>query len=213
MSLLEQAQQTSQLRLLYCCTLKRFFDIVVSGLALLLLSIPLLLVALVVRLSSPGPVIFRQERVGRGGTRFVTYKFRTMRHDPNLPLFCFVDENGVTRHKIAGDPRVTRVGRYLRRSSIDELPQLLNVLRGDMSLIGPRPELPEIVERYQPWQHRRHVVRPGLTGWWQVHGRSQQPMHEHTELDLYYIEHLSARLDARILVKTVRQVLTGLGAF
>jgi lipopolysaccharide/colanic/teichoic acid biosynthesis glycosyltransferase len=121
--------------------------------------------------------------------------------------------NGHWQHKIKDDPRVTRVGRLIRRTSIDELPQLINVIRGEMSLIGPRPELPQIVRDYEPWMHRRHLVRPGLTGWWQVRGRSDLPMHEHTDLDIYYVEHVSWRLDLRILKQTVRIVVCGLGAY
>jgi lipopolysaccharide/colanic/teichoic acid biosynthesis glycosyltransferase len=117
------------------------------------------------------------------------------------------------RHKSRTDPRVTRLGKLLRSTSIDELPQLVNVLLGDMSLVGPRPELPAIVAGYAPWQHQRHLVRPGITGWWQVRGRSDFPMHEHTELDIYYVAHKSLWFDLRILFETVRTVLVRSGAF
>jgi lipopolysaccharide/colanic/teichoic acid biosynthesis glycosyltransferase len=176
--------------------------------------LPLLaLIAAAVRLDSRGPAIFRQMRVGRGGRAFTIYKFRTIEQRPDDELQFFEGADGVLRHKIKHDPRVTRVGRFIRRSSLDELPQLINVLRGEMSLIGPRPELPEIVARYEPWQHQRHLVRPGLTGWWQVQGRSDLPMHEHTDLDIYYVQHVSMRFDAAILCRTVRIVVSGLGAF
>jgi lipopolysaccharide/colanic/teichoic acid biosynthesis glycosyltransferase len=136
-----------------------------------------------------------------------------MANDSRLGLRMLQAPDGTMRHKLRQDPRITRVGRWLRRTSVDELPQLINILLGHMSLIGPRPELVEIVDRYEPWQHRRHMVRPGLTGWWQVSGRGNRPMHENTELDLYYVDHLSAGLDLRILIRTVVVVVKGLGAF
>ena len=117
------------------------------------------------------------------------------------------------RHKSARDPRVTRIGRYLRRSCLDELPQLWNVVRGEMSLVGPRPELPSIVERYEPWQHARHAVSPGITGWWQVNRTADNLMHEATELDIYYVHNHSLLLDLRILVRTFGAVIDGRGAY
>jgi exopolysaccharide biosynthesis polyprenyl glycosylphosphotransferase len=211
--LLEASQGCAVPRIAYAYVWKRWIDAAGAAFALLLLSPLLIVVAAIIRLDSRGPAIFRQERVGRGGQVFTVYKFRTMAHDPDKPIHLFRDEDGQYRHKIKNDPRVTRVGRYIRRSSIDELPQLFNVLRGEMSLSGPRPELPQIVQQYAPWQHQRHLVRPGLTGWWQVQGRSDKPMHEHTELDLYYVENLSFRLDAAIVAQTIRIVVKGLGAF
>ncbi len=121
--------------------------------------------------------------------------------------------SGDRSRKARNDPRVTRVGRFLRRTSLDELPQLFNVLRGDMSLVGPRPELPEIVATYEAWQHDRHRVLPGLSGWWQIHGRSDKPMHQHTELDIYYVSHVSFLLDVYILLRTLVVVIAGRGAF
>lgn len=192
---------------------RRLLDIVVASMLLVLAS-PLLLIAyLAIRLDTPGPAIFCQDRIGRYGKPFCIYKFRTMTHNPTGELVWLEDENGQKRHKLRHDPRITRVGHWLRRTSVDELPQLWNIVKGDMSLIGPRPELPEIVANYEPWQHQRHIVRPGLTGWWQVSGRSDKPMHENTELDLYYIRHRSIRLDALILVRTIGVVVRGLGAF
>jgi exopolysaccharide biosynthesis polyprenyl glycosylphosphotransferase len=213
LSLLTSTQHCSTSRVLYYSVVKRGIDVVVASLTLLVFLPLMVLVAFAVALDSRGPVLFRQTRVGQGGRPFTVYKFRTMTHAPGEELRRFQGADGKWRHKVKHDPRVTRVGRYIRRSSIDELPQLLNVVRGEMSLIGPRPELPQIVEQYGDWQHQRHLVRPGLTGWWQIQGRSDQPMHENTHLDLYYVENLSWRLDLQILRRTVRVVLGGLGAF
>ena len=123
------------------------------------------------------------------------------------------DEEGRILYKRRDDPRVTRVGRFLRRTSLDELPQLFNVVKGEMSLVGPRPELPWLVHQYESWQHKRFAVPPGITGWWQVNGRSDRAMHLHTEDDLYYIQHYSPLLDLRILWKTIGVVLRGRGAY
>jgi exopolysaccharide biosynthesis polyprenyl glycosylphosphotransferase len=213
LSLLATASRVGVGRIAYGFVVKRWIDLVVASLGLVVLAPLLLVVALAVRLDSTGPVVFRQRRIGQGGRPFVMYKFRTMVVDDDTTLRLFRDDQGRWRHKVADDPRVTRVGRFLRRTSLDELPQLLNVLRGEMSFVGPRPELPQIVRGYEPWQHLRHVVRPGITGWWQTHGRSEYAMHEHTELDIYYVRHLSLRLDVRIVARTVRTVLGGLGAF
>ncbi len=123
------------------------------------------------------------------------------------------NREGVVVHKKPDDPRVTRVGRFIRRSSLDELPQIINVLRGEMSLVGPRPELPWLVEHYESWQQRRFAVPPGMTGWWQINGRSDRLMHMHTEDDLYYIQNYSPWLDLQILWRTIGVVLHGRGAF
>jgi lipopolysaccharide/colanic/teichoic acid biosynthesis glycosyltransferase len=142
-------------------------------------------------------------------------KFRTMvtNAEQLRPLVEQLDEDGRMIHKLSDDPRVTQVGHFLRRTSLDELPQVFNILKGEMSLVGPRPELPYLVENYEPWQHRRFSVPQGLTGWWQVNGRSEKPMHLHTEDDLYYIQHYSVFLDLLILFKTIGAVLQGKGAF
>jgi len=169
--------------------------------------------ALLVRLDSPGPVLYRAKRVGENGRIFTMYKFRTMVTGADRMLDLSPDENGQANHKRPDDPRVTRVGRFLRKTSLDELPQLFNVLRGDMSLVGPRPELPELVERYLAWQRERFAVPQGLTGWWQVNGRSDKPMHLHTEEDLFYVRNYSIWLDLKILIKTAWVVLKGKGAF
>lgn len=198
---------------LYQATVKRAFDASAASCALLLLWPLFIVVALAIRLDSPGPVVYRQQRTGKDGMPFTMYKFRSMTWDPAHNVRYFVEPDGTIVHKHHHDPRVTRVGAWLRHTSIDELPQLVNIFKGDMSVIGPRPELVEIVATYEPWQHRRHVVRPGLTGWWQVCGRDDCPMDENTELDLYYVDHLSPWLDFEILLRTVGIVATGRGAF
>jgi exopolysaccharide biosynthesis polyprenyl glycosylphosphotransferase len=198
---------------LYASVLKRMIDIIVASVALLLLAPLLIIVAVAIRMESSGPALYRQQRVGRQGRVFTIYKFRTMVNDPGHGLRLLEGPDGTWHHKVRNDPRITHLGAILRRTSIDELPQLLNILVGHMSLIGPRPELVEIVRTYEPWQHRRHKVRPGLTGWWQVSGRGNRPMHENTELDLYYVDHLSPGLDFKILFRTVVVVAKGLGAF
>lgn len=196
-------------------TLKRLFDIFASGLLLVLLSPVLGIIALLVKLESPGPVFFLQERIGQHGQRFKMIKFRSMYQDAEQRWqeVARRDANGNLVHKVSDDPRVTRIGRKLRRTSLDELPQLINVLRGEMSLVGPRPEMPYIAAEYEPWQWQRFRVPPGITGWWQVNGRSDRPMHLHTDDDLYYIQNYSFWLDMRILLKTVGVVLRGHGAY
>ena len=175
----------------------------------------MLLIAVAIKLDSPGPVLFMQQRVGENGRLFSMAKFRSMvvNADQLAPQVVQLGKNGEVLHKQAHDPRVTRVGRVLRRTSLDEIPQVFNVLRGEMSLVGPRPELPWLVEHYEIWQRRRFAVPPGITGWWQVNGRSERTMHLHTEDDLYYIQNYSPLLDLQILWRTVGVVLRGRGAF
>lgn len=195
--------------------LKRLFDIFASATLLLLLAPLMLIIALLIKLESPGPVFFLQERIGEQGRRFKMIKFRSMYQDAERRWLEVAkrDEQGNLIHKMEDDPRVTRIGRRLRRTSLDELPQLINVLRGEMSLVGPRPEMPYIAAEYQPWQWQRFRVPPGITGWWQVNGRSDKPMHLHTEDDLYYIQNYSFWLDVRILFKTLIVVWRGQGAY
>jgi len=179
-------------------------------------ALPLLeLVALAVFLDSPGPILFRQKRVGARGETFEMLKFRTMVTDAEARLSQVEGghETNVMLFKRRDDPRVTRVGKYLRRFSLDELPQLLNVLRGDMSLVGPRPPLPQEVEKYEPDAVRRLRVRPGLTGLWQVSGRSDLSWDESLRLDLWYVDNWSLVLDVQILVRTTRAVVRGAGAY
>jgi exopolysaccharide biosynthesis polyprenyl glycosylphosphotransferase len=196
--------------------LKRMMDIGISAVALVVSAPIWPAIALAIKLDSPGPVIFRQQRVGEGGKLFTMYKFRTMHVGAEKLERTLVESalaQGERLFKSPDDPRVTRVGRFLRRTSLDELPQLWNVLKGDMSLVGPRPELPAFVERYEPWQRKRFGVPQGLTGWWQVHGRSDKPMYWHTEDDLYYIQNYSLLLDLRILLLTALSVIRGRGAY
>jgi lipopolysaccharide/colanic/teichoic acid biosynthesis glycosyltransferase len=185
--------------------IRRGIDIVVSSLLLALGAPALALAALAVRLESPGPVLYRQERSGLHDQRFDVLKLRTMVHGAeHLGAGLAID---------AGDSRITRVGALLRRTSLDELPNLLNVLRGEMSLIGPRPTLPVQVAQYTERQRGRLAVKPGITGWAQVNGRASLPWAERIELDLYYIEHRSLALDARILWRTAATVLGGSGLY
>ena len=195
--------------------MKEAFDRVLAAFALTLLSPLLLLIALGIKLTSRGPIIFRQVRVGRDGEVFTVYKFRTMVVDAEKhleALWEISDGNGVL-FKLRDDPRVTRIGRHLRRFSLDELPQIWNVLRGDMSLVGPRPPLPNEVARYEPWQTRRLEVKPGMTGIWQVSGRSELTFDEMVMIDIYYVDNWSPSLDLRILVRTVIAVLGRHGAY
>ncbi len=189
---------------------KRTFDILIAGAALIVTAPLMLLITLLIRLDSPGAVLFGQCRAGRHGQPFTMYKFRTMYAAVDQPTF---DETVINIIKRPHDPRVTRVGRFLRRTSLDEMPQLVNVLRGEMSIVGPRPEMPERVDQYEWWQHKRFEVPQGMTGWWQINGRADRPMHKHTEDDLYYIENYSLWLDIRIIMQTVLVVITGKGAF
>lgn len=195
--------------------LKRGFDIVAAAVLLVLLSPVILAVALAVKLSDGGPVCFRQARVGRGGSVFECRKFRSMHVDADARLeqLRAEDVGSGVLFKMHEDPRVTRVGRVLRRYSLDELPQLLNVLRGEMSLVGPRPPLPSEVEQYSGDVVRRLRVRPGMTGLWQVSGRSDLSWEETVRLDLYYADNWTIAQDLQILLRTVQAVVTGRGAY
>ena len=195
--------------------IKRGMD-VVGAVAGFVLGFPLWgLIALAIRLDSPGPVVFRQTRVGVGGKRFEMYKFRSMREGAEAELDKLFDLNEADGYlfKIRDDPRLTRVGRFLRRTSLDELPQLWNVLRGEMSLVGPRPPVPAEVSRYKRWHKRRLDGRPGMTGLWQVSGRSLLSFDETVLLDIYYLENWSLWLDFKILLRTIPTVLFGEGAY
>jgi lipopolysaccharide/colanic/teichoic acid biosynthesis glycosyltransferase len=184
---------------------RRVFDVVVAGSALLLAS-PFLVAAVVaIRLESRGSPIYRQRRVGKDGRAFDVLKLRTM--------VTGAEHMGAGLAVSQGDTRITRVGRLLRRTSLDEVPNLVNVLRGDMAIVGPRPTVPVQVDRYTERQRGRLAVKPGITGWAQVNGRTELPWDERIELDLWYIEHRSWRLDLRILWLTVRMVFGGEGLY
>jgi lipopolysaccharide/colanic/teichoic acid biosynthesis glycosyltransferase len=183
----------------------RAVDVVLSA-VLLVLTAPLqAAAALAIRLESPGPVFYRQRRVGRHGRPFELWKLRTM-----VPG---AESMGAGIYVLEGDPRITRVGRLLRRFSFDELPNLVNVLRGDMAMVGPRPTVQEQVDRYTERQRRRLEVKPGITGWAQINGRTSLPWPERIELDVWYVEHRSLRLDLRILARTARMLASGRGLY
>ena len=183
---------------------KRVADVVLASAALLVLAPISLLFAILIKLDSRGPVLFVHERVGLNGRRFEILKFRTMSHDAQPYAQAPSDQS---------DPRITRFGRFLRRTSLDEIPQMLNVLRGEMSLVGPRPEMPFIAETYSEWQSARLRVKPGVTGLWQVSGRKNLPLHFNLEYDFYYVSNQSIALDVEILLRTVPAVFFGKGAF
>jgi lipopolysaccharide/colanic/teichoic acid biosynthesis glycosyltransferase len=202
--------EKNEVRSLYF-TVKRMFDTTAALVLLIMFSPIMMLVALVIMLDGGGPILFRQPRIGYGCRRFMMLKFRTMRNDgfvPSVPI------------KSDRDPRITRVGRFLRKMSLDELPQLWNVLRGDMSLVGPRPELVEMLRFYRPEHYLRHRAIPGLTGWWQVNGRCRRRLgcspDEDLQMklvdDLEYLERRSFLFDLHLLVKTIPVVITGRGA-
>jgi exopolysaccharide biosynthesis polyprenyl glycosylphosphotransferase len=194
---------------------KRALDILLAGSALLFALPVMLAVALAIKIESKGPVFFKQRRVGEGGRFFHMFKFRSMVVNAEA-LQATVNKtsaDGKTLHKHKDDPRVTRVGKFIRKTSLDELPQLLNVLLGDMSLVGPRPELPWLVEQYEAWQRERFLMPQGITGWWQVTGRSDKPCHLSTEDDLHYIRNYSLWMDIKIMMMTIPALLKGKGAF
>lgn len=194
---------------------KRALDLIVGSCALLL-SLPVLAVAAVmIKLDSPGPVFFRQPRLGKDGRPFLMLKLRSMTQDAADLRAAVATGNEMVGpvFKIRADPRVTRVGRYLRKASIDELPQLWHVLLGDMSLVGPRPPIPDEVARYEPWQRERLAVKPGLTCTWQVSGRSDIPFDRWVQMDIDYVRHRNLLLDLSILLRTIPAVLTGRGAY
>lgn len=195
--------------------IKRALDITVALAALAVFAIPWLVICLAIKLDSPGPVFFVQTRVGKNHKRFPARKFRSMYVDAEQRLQDLKAHNEASGplFKMRNDPRVTRVGKWLRRTSLDELPQLLNVLSGDMSLVGPRPPLPSEVEEYEDWHMKRLSVAPGMTGLWQVSGRSELPFDEMVLLDIYYIENWTLGLDLQILLRTIPAVLSGRGAF
>lgn len=194
---------------------KRVFDLIFSIPLFIILFPVFLLIMLMIRIGSKGPAFYISERVKENGELFGMIKFRTMHvnADKLLDQVIHQDENGNVIHKRPDDPRLTKIGSFLRKTSLDELPQLINVVKGDMSLVGPRPELPRFVDCYELWQRKRFTVPQGMTGWWQVNGRSDKPMHLNTEDDIYYIQHYSIWLDIKILAKTILVVLRAKGAY
>ncbi len=212
-------------RVYFAC--KRVLDVVLALMFLLFVSPVMLVIACLIRMDSPGPILFRQVRVGLGGRRFVFYKFRTMYDgcDPEVhrkyveslmrnpvPEDASVAQQGARLYKLCNDRRVTRIGHTLRRASLDELPQLVNVLKGEMSLVGPRPALPYEVNAYKEWHKGRLTTLPGMTGWWQVRGRCELTFDEMVRLDLEYIARQSLWFDLKILVRTVPAVISRRGA-
>src|SRR5579885_2784098 len=194
---------------------KRIVDVVAAAALLVLLAPVLLLITIAIKLESRGPVLFRQTRLGKDGCSFTFLKFRGMVADAEArqaELDALNEADGPI-FKMKRDPRVTRVGRFIRKTSLDELPQLWNVLRGEMSLVGPRPPVPKEVSRYEPWQHGRLAVKPGMTGLWQVSGRSNIRFSEMVRLDFEYIEHWSLLLDMKIVLLTFVAVIRTDGAY
>ncbi len=197
--------------------IKRAFDLAVGGVGLLLIAPALLLLALLIRLDSPGPALYGQRRVGRDGHHFTCYKFRSMHLNAHEDYHQLAASAAYTGDRVAfkmrEDPRRTRMGRLLRRTSLDELPNLFNVMRGEMSIVGPRPHVPEEVAKYDPWHRQRLAILPGLTCLWQVNGRSDLTFDEQVHFDLYYTEHWSPWLDIKILLWTIPAVITRRGAY
>ena len=191
------------------------FDLTFGSL-ITLIALPIMVsIAIAVKLDSPGPIVFKQERVGENGRIFHMFKFRSMVEDAEKQRndVSITKENGDVIHKRPDDPRITRTGKFIRRTSLDELPQLFNVLFGTMSLVGPRPELPWLLNQYDLWQHKRFAVPQGMTGWWQVNGRADKPMHLNADDDLYYVQNYSLWMDIYILMKTPWVVFRGKGAY
>lgn len=195
--------------------IKRLIDIAISVSALIVLSPVFLVISILVKLSSSGPVLFKQERVGLNGRKFMLYKFRTMVKDAEDKLKDVLADNEMNGpvFKLNDDPRLTNIGKFLRKSSLDELPQLWNVMRGEMSIVGPRPPIPSEVAKYDNWQRRRLTMRPGLTCLWQVGGRNKiKDFSEWARLDLEYIDKWSLRMDVNIIIRTIPAVIFGIGA-
>lgn len=195
--------------------IKRLIDISIASAAVVLLAPLLFLITVLIKLDSPGPTFFKQTRLGRGGKPFTCYKFRSMRQEAEkeLPQLASLDETVGPMFKIRNDPRCTRLGKALRRFSLDELPQLINVIKGDMSLVGPRPPLPTEVEQYEDWHHDRLNIPSGITGLWQVMGRSDLSFNEMVMLDLFYAENWSLWSDFKIMLRTIPTILLSRGAY
>lgn len=193
---------------------KRFFDLFVSLIIIIILSPLMIVIALIIKCSDGGSVFFKQTRIGKNGKKFTMYKFRSMILDADDMIEELQNKNEASgpMFKMKDDPRVTKIGKFIRKTSIDELPQLFNVLNNSMSLVGPRPALPREVTKYTIKQTERLLVKPGLTCIWQVSGRSNIPFEKQVEMDIYYVEHRSTWLDIKLLFKTIPAVLTQKGA-
>jgi len=218
-----QVYEVRQIRAYRC---KRAFDLIAASMSLVLAAPLAAVIALLIKLSGPGPVLFKQPRIGKDGKEFLFYKFRSMRvdcddtsHREYIKLFIEGNEEGLKKYyrgrkvyKMTGDNRVTAVGRFLRRTSLDELPQLINVFRGEMSVVGPRPHILYEVELYKDWHRRRLKGTPGITGWWQIHGRSRVTFDQSVKMDIWYLERQSLILDIRIMLRTITKAIVGRGA-
>lgn len=194
---------------------KRIVDVIFSAFGLVLFLPLFLLVSILIKVDSPGPIIFRQIRVGKYGSKFEIYKFRTMCFDAEEKLKFLKDKNEMSgkQFKIKNDPRITKIGFFLRKNSIDELPQLINVLKGEMSLVGPRPALVEEVREYTEYEKKRLRVLPGCSGLWQVSGRNNLMFDQMIELDLKYIDDITLKNDIKIMLKTIKVMITNEGAY
>lgn len=190
---------------------KRIIDILLSILAIIVLSPIFLIVAIAIKLDSSGPVVYSQTRVGKNEKHFKMFKFRSMviNAEDMLKELKPMNEMDGPMFKIKEDPRITKIGRFIRKTSIDELPQLINILRGEMSIVGPRPSLPSEVEEFEPWMMERFVVKPGLTCFWQVSGRNNIPFRKWMELDIKYVKERNLWLDMKLVLKTVKVVFNG----
>ncbi len=222
----EQAGEVHTIPIIRPYRLKRVLDVTAASIGLLITMPFAAVIAVLIKISSPGPVLFKQSRVGKDGKPFMFYKFRSMsvgnddsQHRQYIKLFIEGKEDelrklqgGKKLYKMTSDDRITLVGRFLRRTSLDELPQLLNVLKGEMSMVGPRPHLAYEVELYKEWHRRRLQGMPGITGWWQIHGRSRVPFDKAVEMDIWYLERQSLIMDIRIMLRTVTKAIVGRGA-
>ncbi len=191
--------------------LKRIIDILMSVLSLIVLSPVFIIIAIAIKLDSSGPIVYSQTRVGKNGKHFKMFKFRSMiiNAEEMLTELKPMNEMDGPMFKIKEDPRITRIGRFIRRTSIDELPQLINILRGEMSIVGPRPSLPSEVKEFESWMMERFVVKPGLTCFWQVSGRNNIPFHKWMELDIKYVKERNLWLDVKLVFKTIKVVIKG----
>ncbi len=196
-------------------SVKRVFDLVISTIGLIILSPIFLILAIIVKLDSKGPVFFAHTRYGKNGKKFKMYKFRTMYENAQDMINDFTPEQmkeWKENFKLQDDPRITKVGKFLRKTSLDELPQIVNIIKGDLSIIGPRPVIEEELEKYGESKEKFLSVTPGLTGYWQANGRSSTTYEQRMEMELYYIDHISPKLDFKIFFKTIESVIKKEGA-